>query len=312
MIEKTIQRGMVIQSTGSHCKVKTTDNKVVTCTIRGKFRINEKVRSTNPVAVGDEVEFTLSENSENGSVQKIIDRKNYILRKAILHNHKVHILCANIDQAVVIFTLRFPKTSTGFINRFLITAEAYHIPVVILFNKIDLLDSPELQAELKEMQDCYEKIGYKTLTMSALDLESREIVQEVFAEKISFISGHSGAGKSTILNLLQPNLHLKTHEISDYNDKGMHTTTFSEMYEVGDARIIDSPGIKEMGIADFDKQELSHYFPEMISRLEHCRFNNCLHHNEPNCAIKAAVESGEIHPSRYKSYLKILLDDLEE
>lgn len=301
-----LAEGCVIKTTGAHCEVKTPDGKIYLCIFRGKIRLDKNIRSTNPVAVGDGVTFQLPALGEMGVIHGIQPRKNYILRKAISHTHKVHILCANIDQAVLIFTLKQPHTTTGFANRFLVTAASYHVPAVVIINKIDILQTEEEKVELEKIKKCYELAGYPVHLLSALDPEYKQKVTELFSGKITFLGGHSGAGKSTLINLIEPDLQLRTNEISDYNDKGMHTTTHSQMYPVLDGYVIDAPGIKEMGMVDFDKYQLSHYFPEMLARLSDCKFNNCLHINEPHCAIKAAVESGEIALSRYRSYLKMM------
>jgi ribosome biogenesis GTPase len=309
-----LQKGVVVRSTGAQCHVRTPEGEIFVCSMRGKFRIDEKIRSTNPVAIGDEVAFLIPEQKEQGElamIHTIHKRRNYLLRKSITYPNKVHILCANIDQAVIIFTLKSPRTTTGFVNRFLVTAEAYHIPSILIINKIDLLETEEEMATLADITKCYEQAGYQVIPISALNENDIEKVKSLFEGKISFISGHSGVGKSTLLNQLDPNLDLRTSEISDYNDKGTHTTTFSEMYPIGNGYVIDSPGIKEMGIVDFSKTELSAAFPEIRKRSDNCKFSDCRHHNEPHCAVKAAVEAGEIHSSRYKSYLRMLLDDLE-
>lgn len=301
-------KGLVTRTTGAHCTVTTPDEKQFECTFRGKFRIDRAQLSTNPVAVGDEVLFSQPENSELGVIEDILPRKNYLIRKAILHARKVHILCANIDQAVLIYTLKLPKTSSGFANRFLTIAEAYQIPIIILINKIDLLDEED-KAQLLDIQNCYEKIGYPVYALSLIEDKNRDLLNSIFSDKISFLGGHSGAGKSTLVNRLNPALDLRTQEISAYNDKGMHTTTYSEMYKIGSGYIIDAPGIKEMGLVDISKEELGDYFPEIRSRKIDCKFKNCTHVNEPNCAVKAAVEAGEIHPSRYESYVRLFIGE---
>lgn len=303
-------KGIVTRTTGSHCTV-THDDVQHECTFRGKFRIDRAQLSTNPVAVGDEVLYSIPENSELGVIEEVLPRKNYLIRKAILHARKVHILCANIDQAVLIYTLKYPKTSAGFANRFLTIAEAYHIPIVILINKTDLLTTKEEKAHLVDVQSCYEKIGYTVHALSFHDKKNAALLENIFSDKISFLGGHSGAGKSTLVNLLNPDLDLRTQEISGFNDKGMHTTTYTEMYKIGKGYIIDAPGIKEMGLVDFDKQEVGHYFPEIRAKMSDCKFNNCTHINEPNCAIKEALATGEIHRSRYESYVRLYLSQEE-
>lgn len=307
----SLLQGIVTKTTGAHSQVRTEDGKMYICTFQGKSRIDGNLRSTNPVAVGDRVDFLPAvQEGDLSVIQKVQPRKNYILRKAISYSGKVHILCTNIDQAVLLFTLKQPHTTTGFINRFLLIAEAYHIPTIIIINKIDLLSTEEELDKLADIKSCYTSAGYPVIELSATDKQYIETVEDLFANKISFLGGHSGAGKSTLLNLIEPNLNIRTHQISDYNDKGMHTTTHTEMYNVAGGYVIDAPGIKEMGLVDFDKKILSHYFPEMRSRLSECKFNNCTHINEPQCAIKAAVETGEIHLSRYNSYLRMMEEEV--
>lgn len=302
-----VHHGTVIRSVGSSSRVKTEAGEQVDCVVRGKFRI-QRVNSTNPVAVGDRVAFLPpEESSEVGVIVEVLPRKNYILRKAIAHARKVHILAANLDQAILLFTVAHPSTSTGFANRFLVSAEAYHIPVRIVINKVDLLQSDQEHQRLAEVQVLYRQIGYDVITLSALDANYRETVTDLLRDRTSFIGGHSGAGKSTLINLIDPGLDLKTAQVSTFNQKGRHTTTYAEMHELATGGyIIDSPGIKELGLTGFEKEELSHYFPEMQQRLPDCKFANCTHLREPGCAIKAAVEKGEIHPSRYDSYLRMM------
>ena len=304
------KEGIVIRSTGtSSIRVRTNENEQYDCVVRGKFRI-AGLKSTNPVAVGDKVKFLLpADQSELGVVIKVLPRHNYILRKAIAKTQQVHILCANIDQAILLFTLEQPQTSLGFANRFLITAEAYHITPIIIFNKIDLYASNKQKTAFKNISDLYEKIGYQTVHLSALDEHYKPKIDELLADKVSFIGGHSGAGKSTLINLIDPNLNIKTATVSDYSQKGKHTTTYAEMHLLPNGGyIIDSPGIRELGLVSFEKNDLSHYFPEMRERLVNCKFNDCLHANEPNCAVKDALQTGEIHKSRYESYIKMLTE----
>ncbi len=306
------RQGLVIRSVGSTIRVKDQKGEIFDCVVRGKFRI-KGLNSTNPVAVGDEVIFRPpEEESELGVIREVLPRKNYILRKAIAHNHKVHILAANVDQAVLVFTVDYPPTSTGFANRFLLIAEAYHIPAVIVINKIDLLKSKEEKKRWAEIRDIYLGVGYPILEVDATDPEFRPPATELFEGKISFIGGHSGAGKSTLVNLVDPNLDLKTGLVSDYNKKGRHTTTYAEMHPLGiGGYVIDSPGIKELGLTGFERAELRHYFPEMRERMGDCKFSNCLHLNEPSCAVRKALYEGEIHPSRFDTYLR-MLEEIEE
>jgi ribosome biogenesis GTPase len=266
----------------------------------------EKV--TNPVTVGDWVEINL-ENEEEGVIQKVVDRSNYIIRKSTRKKKHSHRLAANIDQAAVIITLAFPRTSLGFIDRFLVACESFRIPAILVFNKADLLDDAA-RAYYKELKFDYEQLGYQVIMVSAETEEGMEIFQGLLKGKTTLLSGHSGVGKSTLLNLLAPGIDQKTSEVSEAVGKGTHTTTFAEMFEVAaDTYVIDTPGIKELGLWDIGDEELSHYFPEMRKYIGQCRFNNCTHIHEPNCAFRAAMETGEIAPSRYENYLSMLADD---
>ncbi|HEX8517395.1 MAG TPA: ribosome small subunit-dependent GTPase A [Bacteroidia bacterium] len=298
--------GVVIKSTGSWYSVLADNGNTVECRIKGLFRI-KGIKSTNPVAVGDRVEFE-TDAEGHGVIHKIEDRKNYIIRKSINLSKQSQILAANIDQAMLIATLAMPRTSAGFIDRFLLTAEAYKIPAIIVFNKVDLFeDDPELMAALNEFISVYEKIGYKCYKVSATEKKDLEVLKEYTKGRLTLVAGHSGVGKSTLVNALDNKLDLKVGEISDVHFKGKHTTTFAEMHplEYG-GFIIDTPGIKELGLVDMEKEEITHYFPEMFAVKGECKFNNCLHVNEPKCAVIAAVESGEIAASRYNSYLGII------
>lgn len=267
------------------------------------------LRSTNPVAVGDVVEVAKEPGSENGIITKIDERRNYIIRKSTNLSKRVHIIASNLDQAVLMVTLAQPQTSTGFIDRFLVTAEAYHIPVTIVFNKLDIYSEEEID-QLAEMLATYDEIGYNCLVTSAEKLRGIEEVKELLTDKVSLLAGHSGVGKSTLLNTIQPDLDLLTDEISESSNKGKHTTTFAEMYplDIG-GQVIDSPGIKGFGIIDFQKEELAHRFPEMRERMQDCKFSNCVHISEPGCAIIAAVDEGEIAVSRYNNYLNMYEED---
>lgn len=303
------QEGVVIRSVGSSSRVRRPDGSWVDCVMRGKFRL-KGLNATNPVAVGDRVRFLPpGDQEEVGVITEVLPRKNYILRRAIAQGRKVHILAANVDQALLIFTIDYPPTSTGFANRFLLVAEAYEVPTKVVINKIDLLTSEEELARLAEIQHIYTQAGYEVISLSALDASYRDQVLDLLKDKVSFVGGHSGAGKSTLVNLVDPTLDLKTSEVSMSNRKGRHTTTYAEMHPlVVGGYIIDSPGIKELGLVNFEREEVRYFFPEMRARLQDCRFGNCLHLNEPGCAVKAALETGDIHPSRYDSYLRMLAE----
>ena len=299
----TMLDGIVVRSTGSWYKVRLESGEIKECKLRGKFRI-QGIKTTNPVAVGDEVKISIEEDV--GFIREILPRKNYVLRKSVNLARRAHILCSNIDQAIILFTLDQPVTTLGYIDRLLVTCEAYHIPAVVLFNKIDLLSEAD-QAKLADFEARYRAIGYTTLQISAEDPQYKPAVQELLRGKTSFMVGRSGAGKSTTINLAEPGLKLKTGSISDFSGRGRHTTVFAEMFDLSfGGAIIDSPGFKEMVIFDFEEQELSHYFPEMRPYLDHCKFNNCLHQSEPHCAVKAAVQAGAIAESRYHTYLSML------
>jgi len=299
-------KGTVMKSTGSWYNVLADDGTDVECRIKGLFRI-KGIKSTNPVAVGDRVEFDI-EAEGKGVIHTIGDRRNYIIRKSINLSKQSHIIAANMDQAMLIATLAFPRTSAGFIDRFLLTAEAYKIPAVLVFNKLDLFeDNEELMSSLNEFIAIYEKIGYRCYKVSATEKQHLEQLKELTKDKITLVAGHSGVGKSTLVNGMDPSLELKTGEISDAHFKGKHTTTFAEMHRLSyGGFIIDTPGIKELGLVDMEKEEITDYFPEMFAVKGNCKFNNCLHVNEPKCAVIAAVEAGEIAVSRYNSYLGIV------
>ncbi len=274
------------------------------CVLKGKIRLEGR-KTTNPIAVGDYVDFELEENGE-ASIKTIHPRKNYIIRKSINLSKQSQIIASNLDQAVLIATLVSPRTSLGFIDRFLITAEAYRIPAKIIFNKCDLLND-ELMAIQKEIIDLYKKVGYECFEVSSPDASQIAKLQGIFKDKLTLIAGHSGVGKSTFINALEPSLTIKTGEISAAHAKGMHTTTFAELHPLSfGGGIIDSPGIKELGLVEMKKEEIGHYFPEIRERMSGCKFNNCIHVNEPKCAIIKAVEEGAISVERYNSYLGIL------
>lgn len=296
---------VIIKSTGSWYQLKDIDNQLIyEARIRGKFKI-ANIRNTNPLAVGDKVEYELGDN-DIAWITQIFPRKNYLIRKSVNLSKSTHILASNLDLACIIFTVKNPQTSLGFLNRFLITCEAYQIPMLIVFNKIDILEE-EGWAELEEIKSIYSKIGYQTLEISALQKTHVEELKNIIQNKTSVFFGHSGTGKTSVINALQPDLNLKTSTISDYNEKGKHTTTFAQMFEWDfGGHIIDIPGIKEFELVEIHKEELQDYFPEIFREKEHCKFNNCLHVNEPGCAVQIAVSEGKISEKRYLNYLKLL------
>lgn len=294
--------GVVIKSTGSRYLVKV-GQEVTECQLKGKIRMEGR-KTTNPVAVGDVVDFDVEDGE--GTIRTIHPRRNYIIRKSINLSKQAQILASNLDQAVLLATLVSPRTSLGFIDRFLVTAEAYRVPAVLIFNKTDLLDNEQKQIQ-KDTIRLYSGIGYPCHEVSSYSPKEVEALRPLFQDKTTLIAGHSGVGKSTFVNALQPGLDIKTGEISAAHSKGMHTTTFAELHSLSfGGSIIDSPGIKELGLVEMKKEEVGHYFPEMRERMNDCRFNNCLHVNEPKCAVIAAVEKGEISPERYRNYLGIL------
>lgn len=302
--------GIVYKSTGSWYTVKTKDNKFFECRIKGKFRM-QGIKSTNPIAVGDEVDFEVDNEDEAtiGTIHKIHERKNYIVRKSVNLSKQTHIIASNIDVVFLLVTINNPITTTSFIDRFLVTAEAYGIDAILVFNKIDTYDDPTLEEQLF-LQYIYEQIGYKCLRVSATMNKGLDQLKEMMIGNVSMFSGHSGVGKSTLVNALEPTLNLKTKEISDQHQQGLHTTTFAEMFDLSfDSRIIDTPGIRGFGIVDMEKQEIGDYFPEFFALKENCKFNNCLHKEEPNCAVKEALEKDEVAWSRYKTYLQLLEGD---
>lgn len=297
-------RGVVIKSTGSWYNVMLDDRKIVECRIKGVFR-TKGIKTTNPIAVGDIVEVQMEENGK-GVIVTISERKNYIIRKSTNLSKQYHIIAANIDQAMLVVTLALPRTSFGFIDRFLVTAQAYGIPVNIIFNKSDLFENDSMQ-DLDQVMNIYQKIGYKCYLVSATDKKGISELITLTKNKTTLLSGHSGVGKSTLINAMDNQLNLKVGELSEVHLKGKHTTTFAEMHPLSyGGFIIDTPGIKELGLVDMEKQELTDYFPEFFAIKHNCKFNNCLHINEPDCAILKAVEAGEIAQSRYNSYLGII------
>lgn len=302
-------KGLVMRSTGSWYEVLDENKHVWKCRLRGKFKI-KGLKTSNPIAVGDRVVFDIEDKLENtGIIHEITQRENYIIRKSVHKTAHGHILAANLDQAVIIVTLNYPRTSLGFLDRFLVSAESFRIPTTIIFNKVDLL-SEEEKDYLADLAAMYEEIGYPCAFTSATANIGIQHFEEILKNKISLISGHSGVGKSTLVNQISPDLDLKTMEISTFANKGVHTTTFSTMFEIAEnSYIIDTPGIKELGLIDIEKQELSHFFPEMRAMMGKCKYHNCKHINEPKCAVLEAVSEGEIAESRYSSYLSMMDDD---
>ena len=301
-------KGTVYKSTGSWYTVKTDTGIFVSCRIKGKFR-TDQISSTNPVAVGDRVTIMVAENPHEGVIQAIHDRKNYIVRKSVNLSKQIHILAANIDIAFLLITLNNPVTYTAFIDRFLVTAKAFGIEVVLLFNKEDTYSKHEMD-EFRQLKAVYENIGYRCIEISALNGTNVDQVKSLMASKTCMLSGHSGVGKSTLINRLAPQLNIKTKAISDQHQQGQHTTTHAELHELDfGAKIIDTPGIRGFGMITFSQQELGDYFVEFFARKSQCKFNDCLHIDEPKCAVKLAVEFGDIASSRYKSYSQILHGD---
>lgn len=304
-----MKEGRVIKSTGSWYMVQDNEGQVFPCRLRGRFKLME-TKVTNPIAVGDKVEFEIQDGDENtGVITSIHDRKNYIIRRAAQKTGYSHIIAANIDQALLIATLLYPKTSLGFIDRFLVSAEAYGIPAIIVFNKSDLYDE-EATAIYEELSSLYANIGYPTYLISATSNVGVEKIEELMRDKITLLAGHSGVGKSTLINALIPHVEQKVAPISDFAQKGTHTTTFAEMFPLNaSSAIIDTPGIKEWGLVDIEEEELNHYFPELRDLLGKCRFHNCTHIHEPDCSIIEALNKGKVAPSRYESYVSMLINE---
>jgi ribosome biogenesis GTPase len=304
-----LKKGIVYRSTGSWYTVQS-EGVFYECRIKGKLRL-KGIKSTNPVAVGDWVYFEVDShaNANEGNIIKIEERQNYIVRKSVNLSKQTHIIASNIDQVFLIVTLNNPPTFPAFIDRFLVTAEAYQIPAIILFNKIDTYSKLELE-EITLLQKTYENIGYSTYLISAIQDEGIEKVKELMQDKVSMFSGHSGVGKSTLVNAISPSLDLKTAAISKQHQQGMHTTTFAEMFALSNGiKIIDTPGIKGFGVVDMLPEEIGNYFPEFYVRKSNCKFHNCIHVNEPNCAVIESVEKGEIAFSRYSSYTQMMEED---
>lgn len=306
-------KAVIYKSTGSWYVAKAENGKTYNARIKGVFKIDE-ITSSNPLSVGDEVE--LEEESEVGTaiINEIYERRNYVVRSSPHQKSKIHIVASNLDQSILFATLKEPRTSQGFIDRFLVTCEAFHIPAMIIFNKADIYRTKEME-KFEDLKNMYEQVGYKVFLTSVTNHQGLDEVKELLKGKITLVSGHSGVGKSSLMNAVFPELNLRTQNVSGWSGKGQHTTTFAEMFDLpqqfGGGKIIDTPGVKEFGIVDISKQELSHYFPEMRNRLNECQFNNCLHINEPGCAIKDAVAKGDISEERYISYYNILesIDD---
>lgn len=303
--------GLVTKSTGSWYTVRLKNGMLIPCTLKGKMRIRD-IRTTNPVAVGDRVEVDVNREENTGVIRDVMKRDNYIIRKSTKLSKASHIIAANIDQAFLIATLVLPRTSTGFTDRFLVTAEAYHIPAGIVFNKTDLYDG-ELRLRHQELVRLYSSLGYQCFGTSAVTGEGLGLLSDALKDKTTLFSGHSGVGKSAIINVLEPALKLRTAEISSWHLKGVHTTTFAELFELScGGFIIDTPGIREFGLIDFRKEEVAERFPEMRALMHQCQFNNCTHVHEPRCAVKKALEQGKIDAGRYRNYLRILGGEWEE
>lgn len=304
-------KGLVYKSTGSWYIVKDENGRIYNARIKGVFKIDD-ITSTNPVSVGDWVDIEMeNETEESVIITEIHPRRNYINRQSPRNKRQHHIVAANLDQSMIVATLKEPRTSQGFIDRLLVASEMYHVPPLIVFNKSDIYKDKELE-KFKSWSDMYKEAGYRTVLVSAVQGTGVDELKELLKGKTTLISGHSGVGKSTLLNALLPGLELKTQSVSGWSGKGLHTTTFAEMFELpSGGKIIDTPGMREFALVDIEAEELSHYYPEMRKRLNDCQFNNCLHINEPGCAIKEAVANGEIHEDRYVSYVNIL-ESLEE
>jgi ribosome biogenesis GTPase / thiamine phosphate phosphatase len=303
-----LESGLVLKSTGSNYKVLSSSGAILNCSVKGKLRIKE-LRTTNPIAVGDNVLFEIDTKNQTGIITEVLDRKNYILRKSSNLSKHSQILAANIDQVFLMVTIILPETPVEFIDRFLITAEAYRVPARIIINKTDLYGSQETE-KMEYLESMYRKIGYECIRLSIHQQTNIEVLKLLMKDKISLISGNSGVGKTTLLNIFNPELNLKTAEISDFHKQGKHITTFPEMHRMPfGGFVIDTPGIRGFGVVDMEKNEIYHFFREIFIKSKECRFNNCLHLDEPECAVRKAVEKGEIDFLRYKSYLNIMEGD---
>lgn len=299
-----LRKGLVIKSNGNLYVVRDENDSVFACRIKGKMRLDD-IKSTNPIAVGDYVMFEAQDNDES-VIEEVLERRNYVVRKASNLSKQTHILAANVDQALLLVTINYPITTAVFIDRFLASAEAYNVPVVLIFNKIDRYDKKHLE-DLENTRAIYENLGYRTLTISARHEDGLEAVREVLKDKVSVIAGHSGAGKSTLINKIEPGLNLKTDEISEINNSGKHTTTHAEMHSFSfGGYIIDTPGIRGFGITNIEKTEISHFFRDIFAISPRCQFSNCTHMHEPGCAVKQAIADGTLPLSRYNSYVNIM------
>jgi ribosome biogenesis GTPase / thiamine phosphate phosphatase len=305
-----METGLVLKSTGSWYKVKSESGNIFNCRLIGKMR-EDGIRSTNPIAVGDKVDFE-SETETTGIIKNIHNRKNYIIRRSSNLSKESHIVAANIDNAFLMVTLRSPKTPTQFIDRFLVSAEAYRIPVTLVFNKIDLYTESDLEY-LRELEILYESIGYDCIQISVKEGTNLPLIKEKLVHHVSLFSGNSGVGKSSLINTIEPHIHIKTATVSKSHNKGTHTTTFAEMHELSSGGyIVDTPGLKGFGLHKMEAEEISHYFPEMFGLLGKCEFYNCTHIHEPGCEVMKAVEEGRVHASRYENYVGMIEDCKEE